>query len=149
MDSKSSLSSEKDRVTVDGSLCRTQLYGPHVHPSNAAVSGFKYMSRGPLALGLAGGSLSSVLFRFASELVQQQGPWENPLIEPVLACAGSEFSGYIWGLDTRSLLVGIFIGLTLWPILELLFLVRHWWASVVRRQLVILGRISGPLYREI
>ena len=106
------------------------------------------MSRSPLALGLAGGSLSSVLFRFASEVIHDT--WDTPIIEPSsLGCVCNESTGYFGGLDSRSLIVGVVIGFTLGPLLELLFLVRHWWASVVRRQLVILGRISGPLYREI
>lgn len=107
----------------------------------------KYMSRSPLALGVAGGSLSSILFRFASELVQEH--WDSPLLEPAISCACNELSGYFWGLDSRSLIIGICIGFTLGPLLELLFLIRHWWASVVRRQLLILGRISGPIYRDI
>lgn len=105
------------------------------------------MSRSPLALGVAGGSLSSILFRFASELVQEH--WDSPLLEPAISCACNELSGYFWGLDSRSLIIGICIGFTLGPLLELLFLIRHWWASVVRRQLLILGRISGPIYRDI
>ncbi len=111
----------------------------------------KYMSRSPLALGLAGGSVSSILFRFASELVHDHwsGNIDNPLLESALTCGCNEVANYLWGLDSRSLIIGICIGFLLGPLLELLFLVRHWWASVVRRQLLVLGRISGPIYREI
>lgn len=109
------------------------------------------MFRRPLALGAAGGSLSSLGLRLLSETLLSV-PEPSPVTAvpvPNCECPDLDISGLGGELDLRSCLIGVLVGISLGPILELLLLIRHWWTSLVRRQLQTLARGLRPLYREV
>ena len=109
------------------------------------------MFRQPLALGEAGGSLSFLGLRLFSEtLLSVPDPTSVTAVpDPGCECPVLDSSGLGGELDLRSCLIGVLVGISLGPILELLLLIRHWWTSLVRRQLQTLARGLRPLYREI
>ena len=108
------------------------------------------MFRRPLALGAAGGSLSSLALRLLTESVSSVVDPSLPVPLPDLSCAcPTSLDLPATGLDLRSLLIGLVVGLSLGPLLELLLVVRHWWTSLIRRQLQSLARGLRPLYREL
>ena len=108
------------------------------------------MFRRPLALGAAGGSLSSLALRLLTESVSSDVDPSLPVPLPDLSCAcPTSLDLPATGLDLRSLLIGLVVGLSLGPLLELLLVVRHWWTSLIRRQLQSLARGLRPLYREL
>ena len=112
------------------------------------------MFRQPLALGEAGGSLSFLGLRLLSgTLLSVPDPTSVTAVpDPGCECPvldSSESSGLGGELDLRSCLIGVLFGISLGPMLELLLLIRHWWTSLVRRQLQTLARGLRPLYREI
>lgn len=99
-------------------------------------------NRHPLALGAAGGSFASLAFRFLTD--QFEFP---PSFGSSLDCVCPAFDIDSW--SNKSLFLGILIGLALWPLLELLVLLRRWWSVVIRRQLSLLSQNSSKLFRVI
>lgn len=103
------------------------------------------MYRQPLAVGAAGGSLASFLLRLAADTFTQDHPFIADTLESCV-CPALIYPSI--DLDTKSVIIGIFIGLILGPLLELLVLVRQWWAQLVRHNLVALARSRAPLYKD-
>ena len=83
----------------------------------------------PLALSVASGSISSLLFAVARDLVRGDslGPLPTGDFCPVLL--PEERTGE---LDLRSVLVGLLLGLAFGPIIDLLYHLRHSWSRWVR-----------------
>ena len=108
------------------------------------------MTRGsPLALSAASGSLATLALQLFSDW---SGLGHNPISTSLdsLSCDCPVYP--FWsGLDIYSinwfwLTVGILLGFVLWPILEILVLLRQILISTLRRQVLAAAR-SGPLYR--
>ena len=94
----------------------------------------------PLAAGVASGGLSGLLASIAQEAL-----WASPtLTELERSCLGPLYQWTVLGvdLDPKSLIIGIFLGLFLGPILEVLCLVRHLAAIYLRR--AVLGQQVAP-----
>lgn len=99
-----------------------------------------------LALGAAGGSFASLALQVLKETVDQGikvVPESSSCICPLFPDSPEFF------LDSKSLLLGIVIGLLIWPFLEILLLWRQLWLSLLRTRLLSLSRTVGPLYREL
>lgn len=99
-----------------------------------------------LALGAAGGSFASLALQILKDSVDQGisvVPESSNCISPLFSETPER------GLDSKSLLLGIIIGLLIWPFLELLLLWRQLWLSLLRRRLLSLSRTIGSLYRDL
>ena len=104
----------------------------------------------PLALGAAGGSLTSLALRLlADSFLSVESPLSVPVPDLSCVCPASLELPATSDLDLRSVLLGVLIGLSLGPLLELLLIIRHWWTSLLRHQFHSLARSVRPLYREI
>jgi len=100
-----------------------------------------WMNHRPFALGAA--------LRILQDSLENN--YEFPRVPESLSdclCPQS-FADTFSGLDSKSLLVGICIGICLWPTLELLLVIRHWWCTIIRRHFLALGRTTSQLYRDI
>ena len=102
------------------------------------------MSRGPLAIGAASGSLASLALRAVLELSGSEplAPPSSSLLGLDCTCPaeGLEF----WGFDLRSVGLGILIGVSIGPICEVILLLRWKWVSFLRSRLFGSDRDSGP-----
>ena len=99
------------------------------------------MALRPIPLSILGGSLASVLLRSFEDHLPFDFPPAASLQE---ACLGPEFLDFVhW----PSLGLGVIIGFFLGPIIDLLYLLRVWWAAFVRERLLVYRRQQGPLYR--
>lgn len=93
----------------------------------------------PLAVAGATGGFASVLLQSLRDLASHQ-PLGPALVEPACVCPDCE-SGFdlvlfgVLDLDIKSLLVGVFIGLALGPLLEVLVLLRQLWILQLRSYL--------------
>ena len=118
--------------------------GPMFNLPVASKSRVKQLmaNRHPLALGAAGGSFASLAFRFLTEQFEFPSQIGASLD---CVCPAIEFDSW----NNKSLFLGILIGLALWPLLELLVLLRRWWIVVIRRQLALLSQNSSKLYRVV
>lgn len=106
-----------------------------------------WMNHRPFAIGAAGGSFASFALKILQNSIENDF---SRVPESISDClCPQNFSEPFSGLDSKSLLVGICIGLALWPILELVLVVRHWWCTIIRRQLLALSRTTSQLYRDI
>ena len=105
------------------------------------------MLRRPFALGAAGGSISSLVLRLVSDLVDQ--PFDTSLAHTALDCVCPTLLAGNSDIDLRSCIFGILIGLALGPLLEALVLLRHYWGNLVRRRFLSLSRQGAPLFRVI
>ena len=96
-----------------------------------------------VALGATSGSISALLFRLAADALaaDPQLPSFDCPICPELPIPIPE------QLDGFSLLVGLAIGVSLGPILELLYLLRQSWRCWVQSRLAKLARQPQHLYR--
>ena len=95
-----------------------------------------------MTLGLAGGSLSSIAWRFFTDLADSNfhslPPAPSDCVCPICDT-----------LDWKSLAGGILIGIAIGPLLEALLVVRQRWSNLVRRQLAVVIRSVRPLYRDV
>ena len=121
------------------------IHESHVFHSGVEPSRVKtpWMNRQPLAAGALSGTLVTLAHRFLT----LSEPLGFPL-EP-LPCLDLEQNPLLFGLEWRSFFIGIFVGILIFPIAEVLWFLRLWWTTVVRRQLAALARSGWPLYREI
>ena len=104
------------------------------------------MEHRPLTLGLAGGSLSSIAWRFFTDLADSNFH-SLPPAPPDCVCPICDTLD--WEIDLKSLAGGILIGIAIGPLLEALLVVRQRWSNLVRRQLAVVIRSVRPLYRDV
>lgn len=99
--------------------------------------GHRVMVDRPLTLGAAGGSFSALLWRLVAEASTPS--LQVPVVDCPL-CPTCEVPVINFGpLDPTSILVGIFLGLAIGPILDLLLVIRatwRWWVRTRLRDLV-------------
>ncbi len=100
------------------------------------------MNRRPLALGAAGGSLVSLAFRLITDNLELPATLQEPLCQcgEILDLVHTE------SIDWRSFALGLLVGICVWPLLELLVLIRAWWRIFIQRQLAALAKRT-QLYR--
>ncbi len=135
-------------VGMLGIICYS-IYVPDVH----SCCGCKllrvqaWMSRSPLAISAAGGSLTALLWDY----VWHQ--WTPETYRPVLNSAVcdcplslSRLPGFL-NLDLPSFVWGILVGLALGPLIEVIFLLRQLWVAAIRRQFA--STRAGPLFRVL
>ena len=97
---------------------------------------------GRLALGAAGGSLTTL----AVSLLQQLSSPEDLLLPPLSCdCSGVEVVGEIW---FWTFLFGLICGLAIWPVLDILILVRLRWTRWIALSLAAY-RSPRPLHRVL
>ena len=105
--------------------------------------------RRPLAIGAASGSFASLALRFLSDQLEQH-QFDNSLVNSALDCVCPlEISTGFGELDSKSCLIGIFIGLLLGPVVDLIAFLRAWWGNWIRRRISAFTRFGGPLYRVL
>ncbi len=99
----------------------------------------------PVTTAVASGSLTSLVVALAKEFLVTQIPVVPELTQDL--CSITEaLSSPDWHLDHYSLLLGILIGLSAGPIIDLLFFLRLSWSRFLR------GRWAGgsrALYRVL
>jgi len=109
------------------------------------------MARNPLALSAAGGSFATLLLQLLADPFNSgnQSP-AYPLDTPFCDCP-SIYNRWQFQFDLISLLLGVFIGLALGPVLECIVLIRQIWSAALRRQIASsLGSLrNSGLYRVI
>ena len=105
------------------------------------------MSRSPLAISAAGGSITALLW---DQLWHQWAPdhYRTPVTSSVGECPISvnRLPGF-FDLDIPSFFWGILVGLALGPIIEVVFLLRQLWVAAIRRQFS--STRGGPLFRVL
>ena len=94
----------------------------------------------PITASAASGGLAGVLFSLAKE-AWGPDPWIDPLCLAKESLFTQQFLGRDW--DIKSLIVGIFIGLLLGPVIEFLYLLRQVLVFYLRRQIAWLSRAPG------
>ena len=110
--------------------------------------GFKYMDR-TLAVGATSGSLSALILKLLSGALNSgtspATPFECPLCPelPDLLLLGS------FQIEPYSLALGLCIGLSIGPLIELLYLLRQTWRVWLQSRLAGLAAAERPgcLYR--
>lgn len=110
--------------------------------------GFKLMDRA-LTVGAASGSFTAIGFRVLSELLRSTPPHPEcpgcPLCPELPEIPIIELPER---LDLASILVGIAVGLSIGPLLDLLYLLRQTWRVWIRTRLGELARRNPEgLYR--
>ena len=75
----------------------------------------------PLALSLASGSVSSLVIAAVRELAGSSATF-SPLAQDICPILYPEVNA---GIDLKSLVIGILIGLLLGPLIDLLYFARH------------------------
>ena len=96
----------------------------------------------PVAAAIGSGSLSSLVFAVAREILRSDPPvYSGPSTDlcPLLDLPE-------WRLDLHSVLIGILVGVALLPALDFLILVRLSWARWLRHTAQVQG---GRFYRVI
>ena len=91
----------------------------------------------PITASAASGGLAGVLISLAKEAWGPE-PWIDPLCLAKENLFTHQFLGWDW--DIKSLIVGIFIGLLLGPIIEFFHLLRQVLIIYLRRQIAWLSR---------
>ena len=105
----------------------------------AAVS----CSMRPLTLSLASGSVSSLLIAAVREITKAEPRYLSPTAQEICPLLFPE--DRFWGIDLKSLLLGICIGFLLGPLIDLLYFIRH---SLPRLLCFEQGQtLRRPLYR--
>ena len=106
------------------------------------------MSRGPLAVSAAGGSITSLLWHFFVDNWKQ--PTWDTTADLCITSTSQSSSIHILGfrLDFPSLILGLILGLALGPVLEVVVLLRQLWTAAIRRHFLASSRTS-PLFRVI
>lgn len=103
------------------------------------------MDRTALATGVTGGSLSAILVQLLADFAHP-----TPLQRPICPEALDSLLAFDWGVvEPYSLAIGLVIGLSAGPVLDLLWLLRQHWRVWVRRQTQVLsaGPAGSPLYK--
>ena len=103
----------------------------------------------PITASAASGGLAGVLISLAKEAWIPE-PFVEPLCLAKESLFGQQFLGLDW--DLKSLLVGIFLGLLLGPVIEFLYLLRQVLVICLRRQIAWLSRApagSKPGWRVL
>ena len=112
-----------------------------------AVIALKLMR--PLALAGASGGLVSALFHLAQEVLRSDFTQPEPVFCP------TEYQQFDWepirgfGVDLKSLCLGIFLGVLLGPVLETLGLLRQLWALQLRAYFGGQGVANRPAFRVL
>ena len=88
----------------------------------------------PITAGVTSGGLTGLLVSLAKETLP--GP---TLAELDQVCAGRNLTLNVWGLEleVKSLVIGIFLGLFLGPVLEVICLLRQLGAIYLRRAFLV------------
>ena len=105
--------------------------------------------------GAAGGSAGALLFKLVLDTLRAPPPVVPLFSDPAdLGCEGlqvveqdSELPEWLLGLDLRSVIAGIAIGVVFGPVIDFVYLLRVWWAQSVHRTQSRLQRIGHSLYR--
>lgn len=106
----------------------------------AAVS----CSMRPITWSLASGSVSSLLIAAVRELGKTEPRYLAPTAQDICPILFPE--DRFWGIDFKSLLLGICIGFLLGPLIDLLYFIRH---SLPRLLCASPGNLRRPLYRVL
>ena len=106
----------------------------------------------PVATAVASGSLTSLAFSLARDILR--GPLELSIPPPSFPPLTSELCTFIrpqpdWHLDFYSVLVGIFVGLSLNVFVDLLIVLRIRWTRFLQVRLATEGAATRPLYRVL
>ena len=107
----------------------------------------------PVATAVASGSLTSLAFSLARDILR--GPLELSISpSPSFPPLTSELCTFIrpqpdWHLDFYSVLVGIFVGLSLNVFVDLLIVLRIQWTRFLQVRLAAEGAATRPLYRVL
>ena len=102
------------------------------------------MDRHPVAISAATGSISSTLFFLLRDLfTQAPGPTPPPTGLPL------DFSCPVCPEPPPiNFWCGVVVGFALWPLLELLVLVKQWLTLAVKARIAAFG-LNGKLYRVL
>lgn len=85
----------------------------------------------PVTTAVASGSVTSLVFALAKEFLVNQVPIPPDLSQDL--CSITEaFSSQSWYLDHSSFLLGLLVGLSAGPIIDLLFFLRLSWSRFLR-----------------
>ena len=97
-----------------------------------------------MAVGATSGSVSALLLKLLSFVLEA----DPSLPSDCPVCPSLDVSGdWLERLDIPSLGVGLLLGLSLGPLLDLLHLVRESWRVWLKSRLVKLAQDRGSLYK--
>ena len=105
--------------------------------------------------GAAGGSAGALLLKLVLDTLRAPPPVVPLFSDPVesgcefgqVVEQDSELPEWLLGLDLRSLVVGVAIGVVFGPVIDFVYLLRVWWAHSIHRAQARLQRIGTTLYR--
>jgi len=105
--------------------------------------------------GAAGGSAGALLLKLVLDSLSAPSPLVSSFSDPVeLGCElgqggeqGSELPEWLLGLDLRSFVIGVAVGVVFGPVIDFVYLLRVWWAHSIHRAQARLQRIGTTLYR--
>jgi hypothetical protein len=100
-----------------------------------------------LAVGATSGSFSVLIFRLLSGAFAPGVPLPEPFECPVCPEAPEWLLLGSWQIEPYSLGLGLLLGVSVGPILELLYLLRQTWRVWLQSRLVQLAEKPGCLYR--
>lgn len=104
--------------------------------------GSQQMSDRPIVASAATGSLSSLIFWLLTEGLHSSSPTPPPHFLDCPVCAD-------WELPKLDFWCGIFCGLAIWPLLELLVLCKQWLTLTLRNRIASVAAGGGKLYRVL
>ena len=125
------------------------------NPRKECILQFIFMLR-PHAQGVASGSLGTVVLKLLLDSLSAPHPVPVSSFSDsgVVECEvdrsvelSPELPEWLLGLDLRSVVVGIAIGVVFGPVIDFVYLLRVWWAQSVHRTQSRLQRIGHSLYR--
>lgn len=98
-----------------------------------------------VAVGATSGSLSALLLRLLSETLSKESSFDCPICPQHFEHFLDSLPG---NLDPLSLILGIFVGLSLGPLFDLVLVIRESWKAWVKNRLQNLApNPPTPLYK--
>ena len=109
----------------------------------------------PHIQGAASGSAGALLFKLILDTLGAPPPVVPSFADPVeLGCdlrqvveQDTELPDWLLGLDLRSFVVGVAVGVICGPVIDFIYLLRVWWAQSIHRTQARLQRVGNSLYR--